>query len=95
MDTLREKEVAEEILKWAGNDSPIIQQKNNLHKPNLGKKTAILKREIQLTIKENELLDSLNKFDKIMDDTIYFSLLWSNDSQSFDLDSLNKLKSVF
>ena len=81
-------------MKWAGDDSPTTP-KNHLLQPNSGKKTAISKREIQLKIKENELLDSLNKFDKILDDSISFSLLWSSDYQSLDVDSLNKLKSVF
>jgi hypothetical protein len=94
MDVIKEKEVANVVLKWAGGDSPNIPSKSGLLRPDSGKKNIISKLDIQLKIKQNELMESLLKFDTLLDETISFSQLWASDYQSFNSESLSKLRNL-
>ena len=93
LDT-KEKEVAKQVLLWVGEGSP-LSNKNSVSQPVSKRKFAIIKREIQIKLKEDELLESLSNLERFLDDTISYSIMFYKDIKSLNEESINQLKLVF
>ena len=94
LDT-KEKEVAKQVLLWVGEGSPNKSNKNSVSQPVSKSKFAIIKREIQIKLKEDELLESLSNLERFLDDTISYSIMFYKDIKSLNEESINQLKLVF
>eukprot|EP01091_Cochliopodium_minus_P019226 TRINITY_DN8023_c0_g1_i1.p1 TRINITY_DN8023_c0_g1~~TRINITY_DN8023_c0_g1_i1.p1 ORF type:complete len:260 (-),score=112.19 TRINITY_DN8023_c0_g1_i1:83-862(-) len=103
----KEKEMANQILKWMGNESPIVEPptttktKNNSLRSNQQNtqqhkniKSNIFKREVQLGLKENELLEELKKLEFAIDETLSLSQKVIDDPELHNMETIKSFKNI-